>query len=330
MTEEDTTEQQPTPEQPPEPEQPAEPRPRLLRSREDRVIAGVCGGLGRHLGVDPVIFRITFVLTLFLGGLGILAYIAAWLFVPSDDGASGEAQPARLQGAARVVAGIFLVGALFVVFCGLFAAGAFFTAIGWGLGVVALIVVLGAALIAVSLSGGSRWLILPALALALGVAVAAAFDFDFEGGIGNREYRPESAAAIPSDGYELGIGRLAVDLRGIDWSPERVLPVEVDVGAGQAVIAVPADVCVVADAHARAGDLQIAGQESSGFDADSAVGAGSRATPRVEIDADVDLGQVQVLNDDTADITDGRDYDRDHWRDDFDAMRAANQRACAA
>jgi phage shock protein PspC (stress-responsive transcriptional regulator) len=317
------TEQQPT--LPP----PAEPRPRLLRSREDRVIAGVCGGLGRHLGVDPVIFRITFVLTLFLGGLGILAYIAAWLFVPSDDGTAEEPQPARLQGAARDVAGIFLVGALLVVFFGLFAAGAFFTAIGWGLGVVALIVLIGAGLIAVSLSGGSRWLALPALALALGAGVAAAFDFNFEGGIGDREYRPVTAAAIPDDGYELGVGRLAVDLRALDWSPGQVLPLRVDLGVGQLVVAVPSDVCVVADAHAGAGDLQIAGQESSGFDAESAVAAGATAKPQLALEADVDMGQIQVLNDDTVDIADGRDFDHGRWQDDSGAMRAANERACA-
>ncbi len=319
---------EPTAEQPAGGES-SKPRSRLLRSRDDRVIAGVAGGLGRHLGVDPVIFRITFVVTLFFGGLGVLAYLAAWLFVPMDDGSGEAAPPARLQGVGRVVAVVLLAFALLGVFCGLFAVGAFLTGIGWGLGVVALIVLIGAALIAISFSGGSRWLILPALALALGAGAAAAFDFDFEGGIGERDYRPESAAAIPDDGYEIGIGRLAVDLRAIDWSPERVLPVDVSVGAGQAVIAVPSDVCVVADAHAGAGDLQIAGQESSGFDADSSVGAGSRATPRLELHGDVDVGQIQVLNDDDADISDGRDFDHGRWNDDSGAMRAANERACA-
>jgi phage shock protein PspC (stress-responsive transcriptional regulator) len=330
--EEPTKAEEPTTEEPktePTAQQPAA-TPRLLRSRSDRVIAGVCGGLGRHLGVDPVIFRITFVLTLFLGGLGVLAYIAAWIFVPSDDETSAEPQPPRLQGVARVVAGILLVLGLLFVLSGLVVVGAFLTAIGWGLVVVALIVLIGIALIAISVTGGSRWLALPALALALGAGAAAAFDFNFEGGIGNRDYRPESAAAIPADGYQLGVGRLAVDLRGIDWSPQRVLPVKVDLGVGQAVIAVPSDVCVVADAHARAGDLQIAGQESSGFDTDSAVGAGSRATPRVEIDADVDLGQIQVLNDDTVDISDGQDFGHRRWEDHSDAMRSANERACAA
>lgn len=323
--------EQPTQQQTPTQQQPAEGSGsrRLLRSRDDRVIAGVSGGLGRHLDIDPVIFRISFVVTLFFGGLGVLAYLAAWLVIPLDDGGGEAERPARLQGVARVVAVIMLALALLGVFSGLFALGAFLTGIGWGPAVVALIALIGVALIAVSFTGGSRWLILPALALALGAGTAAALDLDLEGGIGEREHRPESAAAIPEDGYEIGIGRVAVDLRGIDWGPQQVLPVEVTVGAGQGVIAVPADVCVVAGAHARAGDLQIAGQESSGFDVDSDVGTGSRATPRLELDADVDVGQILVLNDDSADITDDRDFDHDRWNEDAAAMRSANERACA-
>lgn len=48
------------------------------------MIAGVCGGLGRHLGIDPVIFRILFALLTFFGGFGLLVYAAAWLFVPDE------------------------------------------------------------------------------------------------------------------------------------------------------------------------------------------------------------------------------------------------------
>jgi phage shock protein PspC (stress-responsive transcriptional regulator) len=60
------------------------PRPPLRRSVDDRVIAGVCGGIGRTLGIDPVIPRVVLaVLTLF-GGTGLLIYAVAWLFVPED------------------------------------------------------------------------------------------------------------------------------------------------------------------------------------------------------------------------------------------------------
>ena len=55
------------------------------------MIAGVCGGLGRHLDVDPVVFRILFAVMTFVGGFGLLAYAAAWLFVPSEDENESEA-----------------------------------------------------------------------------------------------------------------------------------------------------------------------------------------------------------------------------------------------
>jgi phage shock protein PspC (stress-responsive transcriptional regulator) len=72
---------------------------RLLRSSNDRVIAGVAGGLGRYFGVDPVIFRIGFALSIFFGGLGGLAYLLLAVFV-STDGDPDRAQRVggRLRG----------------------------------------------------------------------------------------------------------------------------------------------------------------------------------------------------------------------------------------
>jgi phage shock protein PspC (stress-responsive transcriptional regulator) len=64
----------------------------LLRDQEQKMIAGVCTGLGRHFDVDPVIFRVLFALLTFFGGLGILAYAAAWLLIPEAGERSSEAQ----------------------------------------------------------------------------------------------------------------------------------------------------------------------------------------------------------------------------------------------
>lgn len=55
---------------------------KLYRSREDRVIAGVGGGLGEYFDVDPIIFRIAFVLLAIFGGSGLLLYIIGWLIIP--------------------------------------------------------------------------------------------------------------------------------------------------------------------------------------------------------------------------------------------------------
>jgi phage shock protein C len=60
------------------------PRSYLRRSRRNRVIAGVCGGLGEFFGVSPFWFRIAFLIALIPGGVpGILAYLLLWIIVPS-------------------------------------------------------------------------------------------------------------------------------------------------------------------------------------------------------------------------------------------------------
>jgi phage shock protein C len=57
----------------------------LRRSRRDRMIAGVCGGLGEFFGVNPFWFRLGFLIALVPGGVpGIAAYLILWLVVPSD------------------------------------------------------------------------------------------------------------------------------------------------------------------------------------------------------------------------------------------------------
>ncbi|QIX25841.1 PspC domain-containing protein [Nocardioides sp. JQ2195] len=58
----------------------------LRRSSYDRHVAGVAGGLGRHLDIDPVILRVAFVVLTFFGGAGLIIYIASWLIVPDDAG----------------------------------------------------------------------------------------------------------------------------------------------------------------------------------------------------------------------------------------------------
>src|SRR4051794_30341056 len=57
---------------------------RLRRSSSDRKVAGVCGGLGRHLDIDPLILRVAFVVLAVFGGAGFLVYAALWLVVPDD------------------------------------------------------------------------------------------------------------------------------------------------------------------------------------------------------------------------------------------------------
>ena len=55
---------------------------KLYRSRNDSRIAGVCGGLGEYLEIDPTLVRLIFVLLALTGGHGVLLYIILWLIVP--------------------------------------------------------------------------------------------------------------------------------------------------------------------------------------------------------------------------------------------------------
>jgi phage shock protein PspC (stress-responsive transcriptional regulator) len=64
----------------------------LRRSRTDRKLAGVAGGLGRYAGVDPLILRILFVVLTIFGGSGILLYVAGWLLIADDGEQESQAQ----------------------------------------------------------------------------------------------------------------------------------------------------------------------------------------------------------------------------------------------
>jgi len=58
---------------------------RLYRSKTERMLGGVCGGLGEHLNVDPTVIRLLWVLvTLISLGSGLLIYLIAWIIVPEE------------------------------------------------------------------------------------------------------------------------------------------------------------------------------------------------------------------------------------------------------
>ena len=68
------------------------PAPTLYRSRSDRKLAGVCGGLAAYLGIDPIILRILVVVLALFGGSGVLLYAAAWLLLPDEGQSRSELQ----------------------------------------------------------------------------------------------------------------------------------------------------------------------------------------------------------------------------------------------
>ena len=100
-----STEQQHAPPPPP-------PEPRRLERSRRRMIGGVASGLGRYFGVDPILFRIAFVVLTFAGGVGVIAYVGLLAFVPADDVPPGQKRSGGnvLAAVAVAVAALVILG----------------------------------------------------------------------------------------------------------------------------------------------------------------------------------------------------------------------------
>jgi phage shock protein PspC (stress-responsive transcriptional regulator) len=116
---------------------------RLLRSRDDRVLGGVCGGIARYFGIDPVIVRVAAVGLLFIGGASIPAYLAALALVPEDDG-TGRPRCDRPSRTRRILGAIALVIAGFSLLDNWWW-GPHFMAFGWLAPMLLLVVVFAVA-----------------------------------------------------------------------------------------------------------------------------------------------------------------------------------------
>jgi phage shock protein C len=57
---------------------------KIYRSTTNKVIAGVCGGLGDHFNIDPVILRIAWVISILVFGAGLLLYLVCWILIPQQ------------------------------------------------------------------------------------------------------------------------------------------------------------------------------------------------------------------------------------------------------
>jgi signal transduction histidine kinase len=94
------------------------PRPRLERSRSDRVIGGVAAGIGHHLGIEPFFVRFAFVALSLALGFGVVVYLLAWLLAPEEAVDATQAPRARILirptigqalGGALILAGVLLL-----------------------------------------------------------------------------------------------------------------------------------------------------------------------------------------------------------------------------
>jgi phage shock protein PspC (stress-responsive transcriptional regulator) len=306
------------------------PKRRLLRSKTDRMIFGVAGGLADHIGLNATLVRAGFVVvTLFTGGLGLLAYLILAVALPQNDGTGqpvDEPVSARLG---RVLLVSLLVVAVICLAICLAAISAWVTATGHGTIVAGVVIAVGVALVAAAFVEGIRrrvlpWLVGAGLLLAIPAGAVAAADVHIDGSMGEREYRPATAADIPEDGYELGMGQLIVDLRDLPWSNGQAIPVSAELGMGQLIVSVPSHVCVVADADAKAGELLVAGEHSDGLNPEVNLSEPPSAAPRLDLDAELQFGQLVVTDKDPNEVDGhgpGRGYDEEDNEEVADSQR---------
>lgn len=92
---------------------------RLYKSRTNRQISGVCGGIGEYFNIDPVIIRLLVVVFTIAGGAGLIAYIIAAIIIPEPEGGNStevmedeegsSTEPAKSSGSGSKVLGIILI-----------------------------------------------------------------------------------------------------------------------------------------------------------------------------------------------------------------------------
>jgi phage shock protein PspC (stress-responsive transcriptional regulator) len=263
---------------------------RLERSRSDKWLAGVSGGLGRYFDITPAVFRLGFVVLTLLSGFGILVYIAAVLVMPKEGDESSIAEDIlkkRRDHPARLVA----LGLVAVAILSVLASASTWPSAGtaWFLVIVAGLILLWTSRrrgIVVALTT-----ILALLVVAAFTAVAVAFawfDVSLGDGVGNRTYAPTRIADV-SNRYKLGIGDLRVDLSSLPATAP--VHVKAHLGIGELKIVVPHAARVSVTSHAKAGSIDSLDRHDDGTDVRVDTGTGEPMT----IDAAVGAGHIEVV-----------------------------------
>jgi len=290
---------------------------RLQRSRSDRMIAGVSGGLARYFEIHPAVFRVGFVVLTLLGGAGILIYGAAWLVMPDEgeeDSIATEAlrdrrdRPWPLIGLGLIA----VAGAILLSRATLWPDGD-----GWWLLLLAgglilwltrrpkteAVAVAEAPTEATELMAKEthrvrrvfRWIaitvasLVALLVIAVGIFIAV-FDVHPGRGIGDETYVVTSADAL-RDEYRLGLGALELDLSGLQFPPG-VTYLEASVDVGDLQIILPPGLALRGYGEARAGHVNLLGREDDGWNADVDLGGSGERV--LDLVAHVGAGSVRV------------------------------------
>jgi phage shock protein PspC (stress-responsive transcriptional regulator) len=291
----------PTWQTPPPPPGPV--RGPLRRSRTDKILGGVNGGLAEYTGIDALLWRVGFVALTLAGGAGIVVYLLLWLLMPAGPPAGAEGYVARRErpplGPRSPVPGITI--AVLLILMGAMAMFSNFSP--WefhprGYFGVALLVV-GLGLVAAAFATGRTaraGLIALGVVLSLGLIAAASEPWDGrDRGAGDRVFRPASESAV-RDVYGGGVGDLTLDLTRIDVAEEGPVTTRVQHGAGDVRVLVPLEADVQLTVDAGLGSVDAFGEgNTDGYFAGR--GAGSTVddgVPDVHLVIHNGLGDVEV------------------------------------
>jgi phage shock protein PspC (stress-responsive transcriptional regulator) len=284
---------------------------RLQRSRSDRMLAGVSGGLARYFEIHPAVFRVGFVVLTLLGGDGILIYAAAALVMP-DEGKEDSIATAALRNRQDRPWPLIGLGLLAVAGAILLSRAVFWPGgDAWWLFLIAGGLILwitrqpaaapsaDAKELAAEDSRRVRrffrrlaiaFAVFLAILVAAAAAFAAVFDVHVGRGIGDRDYVVTSAQEL-DDSYRLGIGTLDLDLSRLQL-PVGETHLETRVDVGDLHVIVPQGVALRAHGEAQIGDVRVLDAHDDGRNADVDVsGTGARV---LVLDAHVGVGSLHV------------------------------------
>jgi phage shock protein PspC (stress-responsive transcriptional regulator) len=283
---------------------------RQERSRSDRKLAGVCGGLARYFDIHPAVYRVGFVVLTLLGGAGILIYLTAALVMPQEGQEDSFATAALRNRRDRPwpLIGLGLVAVALVTL--LSRATLWPSGDAW-----VLLLISGAAILWITRHGKAETADAAALAsedsrrirrlvkrlaitfgtllalLLVGAAiVAATFDVRLGNGVGERSYVVAGTGDLRQT-YKLGIGDMTVDLRNVRFTSGKT-HVSARVDVGNLRVIVPENVALRVKGDAQLGQVQIFGKTDDGRNAKAAIDeAGKRV---LILDTHVGIGQVRV------------------------------------
>ena len=259
---------------PPPPSQTSAVRPQLRRSRTDKILGGVNGGLAEYTGIDALLWRVGFVALTLAAGTGVIVYLLLWVLMPAGPaGAPGTAVAPAEQKPALPRSPIprITVAALLIV-AGLMAAITNLS--DWDIDprivLGGLLAVVGLGLVAAAFSKGRTargGLIALGAVLSLALFVVSTVDTGADGGMGDRTYRPATVAEL-RDVYSGGVGDVTVDLSRLDQGISgRGLEVDIQHGVGDLDVIVPRSADVQLEGHQGLGDMEVfdRGSETDGF-----------------------------------------------------------------